>query len=207
MTPVWSLPAGGAGVSARDAEALSAALGIGPLAARVLVHRGLGDAEAARRFLNPSLEHLHNPWLMRGMEAAVERLARAIRSREKILLYGDYDVDGTASVVLLTKVIGMAGGMAEYHVPHRLKDGYGMRTEVVEAAAASGVGLIVSVDTGIRANEVVRRAAELAIDAIITCPRPNCRRRWRCSTPTGRTVAIPTRTCAPRGWRSNWRRR
>ena len=168
MTPVWSLPAGGAGVSARDAEALSAALGIGPLAARVLVHRGLGDAEAARRFLNPSLEHLHNPWLMRGMEAAVERLARAIRSREKILLYGDYDVDGTASVVLLTKVIGMAGGMAEYHVPHRLKDGYGMRTEVVEAAAASGVGLIVSVDTGIRANEVVRRAAELAIDAIIT---------------------------------------
>ena len=168
MTPVWSLPAGVAGATAREAEALGAALGIGPLAARVLVHRGLADPAAARRFLNPSLDHLHDPGLMRGMEGAVERLARAIRSREKILLYGDYDVDGTISVVLWIKVIEMAGGMVEYHVPHRLKDGYGMRAEVVEAAAASGVGLIVSVDTGIRANEVVRRAAGLSIDVIVT---------------------------------------
>ena len=161
MTPVWVLPAG-------DARALGAALGVGPLAARVLLHRGLADPAAARRFLDPSLGQLHDPKLMRGMEDAVDRLARAIRLREKILLYGDYDVDGTTSVVLLTKVIEMAGGVVEYHVPHRLKDGYGMRAEVVEAAAAAGVRLIVSVDTGIRAAEVVRRAAGLSIDVIVT---------------------------------------
>jgi single-stranded-DNA-specific exonuclease len=102
------------------------------------------------------------------MDIAVERLRRAIHAREKILIYGDYDVDGTTSVVLLTKAIEMAGGSAEYHVPHRLKDGYGMRSEVVETAASGGVRLIVSVDTGIRAAEVVRRALELSIDVIVT---------------------------------------
>jgi len=161
VTPVWVLPA-------RLTGDVDAPPGIGPLAARILIHRGLADPEAARRFLAPSLDQLHDPNLMRGMDAAVARLARAIRASEKILLYGDYDVDGTVSVVLLTKVIQMAGGVVEYHVPHRLKDGYGMRADVVEAAAASGVRLIVSVDTGIRAAEVVRRAAELSIDVIVT---------------------------------------
>src|SRR4029077_2414895 len=105
---------------------------------------------------------------MRDMQAAIERIARAIRERERILIYGDYDVDGTSSVVMLTKAFELAGGIASYHVPHRLKDGYGMRPEVVEAAAAQGVKLIVSVDTGIRAAQVVRRANELGIDVIVT---------------------------------------
>ncbi len=168
MKPIWSLPAGDPGAWERDAGALGAALGIGPLAARVLLRRGFADAAAARRFLNPSLDQLHDPRRMRGMDCAVERLARAIALREKILVYGDYDADGITAVVLLIKVIEMAGGTAEYHVPHRLKDGYGMRAEVVEAAAAAGVRLIVSVDTGIRAAEVVRRAAGLSIDVIVT---------------------------------------
>ena len=124
--------------------------------------------EAARRFLAPSLDDLHDPMLMRGMPEAMERLRRAIRDREKILIYGDYDVDGTSSVVLLTKAIELAGGAAEYHVPNRLKDGYGMRAAVVEALAEQGVKLIVSVDTGIRAAEVVQRANELGIDVIVT---------------------------------------
>jgi single-stranded-DNA-specific exonuclease len=102
------------------------------------------------------------------MPRAIERLRKAIGSGEKILIYGDYDVDGTTAVVLLTKAIELAGGAAGYHVPHRLKDGYGMRPEVVEAAAAAGVSLIISVDTGIRAAEVVRRANELGIDVIVT---------------------------------------
>src|ERR1035438_4754962 len=102
------------------------------------------------------------------MPEAVARLERAIRIREKILIYGDYDVDGTMSVVLLTTAIRLAGGDVGYHVPHRLKEGYGMRPEVVETAAAQGVTLIVSVDTGIRAAEVVRRAAELSIDVVVT---------------------------------------
>jgi single-stranded-DNA-specific exonuclease len=148
--------------------ALSAALQIGPAAAKVLVHRGFSDQAAASRFLHPAFEELHDPMTLRDMPAAVERIARAIRERERILIYGDYDVDGTTSVVLLTKAFELAGGIATYHVPHRLKDGYGMRPEVVEAAAEQGVKLIVSVDTGIRAAEVVRRANELGIDVIVT---------------------------------------
>jgi len=152
----------------RQAEALAAELRISRLAAQVLVHRGLAGAAEARRFLAPSFDDLHSPHALRDMPQAVERLCRAIRAREKILIYGDYDVDGTTAVVLLSKAIELAGGVAVYHVPHRLKDGYGMRAEVVETAAAEGVRLIISVDTGIRATEVVRRAGELAIDVIVT---------------------------------------
>ena len=160
----WLLPA----TDAREIEALSAALGIGAPAARVLAHRGLAAPAAARSFLHPSFDALHDPLTLRDMPAAIARIGRAIGGHEKILIYGDYDVDGTTSVVLLTKAIELAGGAAGYHVPHRLKDGYGMRTEVVEAAAEQGVTLIVSVDTGIRAAEVVRRAGELGIDVIVT---------------------------------------
>jgi single-stranded-DNA-specific exonuclease len=138
------------------------------LAARVLVHRGLSEPAAARSFLHPSFDALHDPLMLRDMPAAIARIGRAIGGHEKILIYGDYDVDGATSVVLLTKAIELAGGCVSYHVPHRLKDGYGMRQEVVEAAARQGVTLIVSVDTGIRAAEVVRRATELGIDVIVT---------------------------------------
>jgi single-stranded-DNA-specific exonuclease len=124
--------------------------------------------EAARRFLAPSLGDLNDPLLMRDMPRAVKRLLAAIRGGEKILIYGDYDVDGTSSVVLLAKAIELAGGAAGFHVPHRLKDGYGMRVDAVEAAAEQGVKLIVSVDTGIRAAEAVGRANELGIDVIVT---------------------------------------
>ena len=160
----WLFPA----ADAREIEALSAALRIGAPAARVLAHRGLAAPAAARSFLHPSFDALHDPLTLRDMPAAIARIGRAIGGHEKILIYGDYDVDGTTSVVLLTKAIELAGGAAGYHVPHRLKDGYGMRTEVVEAAAEQGVTLIVSVDTGIRAAEVVRRAGELGIDVIVT---------------------------------------
>ncbi|MFK5065533.1 DHH family phosphoesterase, partial [Klebsiella pneumoniae] len=88
--------------------------------------------------------------------------------REHVLLYGDYDVDGTSSVVILKKAIEIAGGQASFHVPHRLRDGYGMRSEVVDDAASRGVRLIVSVDTGIRAGEVVAHASTLGMDVIVT---------------------------------------
>ena len=114
----------------------------------MLCARGLADAETARRFIRAPLEALHDPYAMAGMPEAVERLARSIRTGEKILIYGDYDVDGTTAVVLLKKAIELAGGAASFFIPHRLKDGYGMRAEVVESAAAAGVRLIVSVDTG-----------------------------------------------------------
>jgi single-stranded-DNA-specific exonuclease len=147
---------------------LSAALQVQPLTARVLAARGFTDPDTAKRFLKPSIEHMHSPSLLTGMPEALVRLRTAISRHEKILIYGDYDVDGTVSVVILKKAIELAGGQASFHVPHRLKDGYGMRAEVVERAAAMGVRLIISVDTGIRASDVVRGARELGIDVIVT---------------------------------------
>lgn len=136
--------------------------------ARILVLRGLADPEQAQRFLHPSLSHFHDPYRMLGMRTAVERIRQACARGEKILIYGDYDVDGSTAVVLLRKVIELAGGQADFYIPHRLKDGYGMREEVIEEAGRRGVGLIISVDTGIREAAVVERARQLGIDTIIT---------------------------------------
>jgi single-stranded-DNA-specific exonuclease len=149
-------------------SALARALNLSAPAARVLWARGYREAGDARRFLTPSLEDLHDPYLLANMKEAVERVRRAIRQNEPILLYGDYDVDGTSSVVILKKGIELLGGKVSFHVPHRLRDGYGMRSDVVEDAASKGVKLIVSVDTGIRATEVVRTASALGIDVIVT---------------------------------------
>jgi len=124
--------------------------------------------DPARRFLEPSLSDLADPGLLKDMPEAVARLRRAIEGKERVLLYGDYDVDGTSAIVILKKGLDLLGGIASYHVPHRLKDGYGMRSEVVEEAAAAGVSLIVSVDTGIRANDVVKHATALGISVIVT---------------------------------------
>src|SRR5579871_3008279 len=147
---------------------LTDALRIRPLTARVLLSRGLDDPASAERFLAPALEHLLDPYLLAGMDEAVQRLRGAIDRREKILIYGDYDVDGTISIVILKKAIELAGGQVIFHVPHRIREGYGMRQEVIERAAGSGVQLIVSVDTGIRAQEVVRAANARGIDVIVT---------------------------------------
>src|SRR3984957_19226833 len=151
-----------------EVSALARALDLAPPAARVLWARGYRDVLDARRFFAPSLDDLHDPYLLKGMPEAVERIQRAIKQNEAILLYGDYDVDGTSSVVILKKGIELLGGRVTFHIPHRLRDGYGMRSDVVEDAASKGVKLIISVDTGIRASEVVRTASELGIDVIVT---------------------------------------
>src|SRR5947209_7912423 len=153
------------------AEALASALNITMPAARVLCARGFPDPDAARKFLNPTLRDLHDPYLLAGMREAVPRLLRAVQHKEPILLYGDYDVDGTSAVVILKKGLDLLGGIASFHVPHRLRDGYGMKSEVVEEAAARGVKLIVSVDTGIRANDVVRQASAFGFGVLVWVPR------------------------------------
>lgn len=160
----WLIP----DISAVAVRELSSELGVQPVTATVLLSRGLSDADVARRFLTPDLGHLHDPGRLAGMRESVARIQRAIQAHEKVLIYGDYDVDGTISVVILKKAIEMAGGEAGFHVPHRLKDGYGMRSDVIERAAALGISLIISVDTGIRAAEVVRQAGERGIDVIVT---------------------------------------
>lgn len=160
----WSiLPSDPAAVSD-----LARALNLSLPAARVLWARGYRDAAEARRFTEPSLNDLNDPYLLKSMPEAVARLRRAIEQKEPILLYGDYDVDGTTSVVILKKGLELLGADVSFHVPHRLRDGYGMRADVVEDAAQRGVKLIVSVDTGIRAAEVVRTASTLGIDTIVT---------------------------------------
>lgn len=160
----WLLPR----ILEAEVDELSRGVPVSRPAARVLWRRGYRDAAAARRFLEASLEDLRNPFLMKGMQAAVERLLRAVTAGERILLYGDYDVDGATSIVILKKAIQMAGGAAEHHVPNRLAEGYGMRAEIIERAAAGGVSLVISVDTGIRAAEAVERARALGLDVIIT---------------------------------------
>ncbi len=160
----WNIAPAIPGEAARLAHALS----ITEPAARVLCARGYREPSQARSFLKPELKDLHDPRRLRDMDAAVDRVVRAIEQNERILLYGDYDADGTSAIVVLMKGLELAGAQASFHVPHRLRDGYGMKSEVVEAAAAASVKLIVSVDTGIRANDVVRHAAGLGIDVIVT---------------------------------------
>ncbi len=154
------------------AKALAQALGVHPLLAQLLIARGIDSAEQATRFLNPSLDHLLDPYSMTGMAAAVARVQAAIATREPILIYGDYDVDGTVAVVLLKTAIEIVGGQngcdVRFHVPHRLREGYGMKSEVIEAAAAAGARLIISVDTGIRAFAAAEAASALGIDLIVT---------------------------------------
>jgi single-stranded-DNA-specific exonuclease len=139
-----------------------------PVLADLLVARGLGEPEAAARFLAPGLGDLHDPLRMSGMKAALDRLEEALERKEKILIYGDYDVDGTTAIVILKTAIELCGGAAEFHVPHRIREGYGMRDEVIERAAADGVRLIISVDTGIRAFAAAETARRTGIDLIVT---------------------------------------
>jgi single-stranded-DNA-specific exonuclease len=138
------------------------------LVAGLLTTRGIFDIAAAQQFLAPTLSHLHSPYLMSGMKAAVERLARAIAREERVLIYGDYDVDGTTAIVVLKTAIELCGGSADFHVPHRIREGYGMKDDVIERAAESGVRLIISVDTGIRAFTAADTAKRLGIDLIVT---------------------------------------
>ncbi len=154
-----------------ESAALAREARLPPALAELLIARGITHSAQAFAFLNPEPAHLHDPLLMLGMSAAVERLERAIAAREPILLYGDYDVDGTVAVVLLKTAIEMLGGPAglvRFHVPHRLRDGYGMQSSVLEGAAAEGVRLVVTVDTGMRAFAEAETARRLGLDLILT---------------------------------------
>src|SRR5215470_6210608 len=136
--------------------------------APLLVRRGITSAEQAQRFLSPSIDHLHAPELMSGLRAAVDRIDAAIERKEPILIYGDYDVDGTMAVIILKTAIELCGGTADFHVPHRIREGYDMRDDVIERAAASGIRLIISVDMGIRAFGPAETAHRLGVDLIVT---------------------------------------
>jgi single-stranded-DNA-specific exonuclease len=153
-----------------DAQAalLAAALNVHPTVARLLCLRGLGDVDEAARFLNPSLDHLHDPYRLTGMSPAVSRIEEAIGRRERIAIHGDYDVDGITSTVILRRALELLGGEVTHFIPERLKDGYGMQPGAIDRLHAEGVRLIVSVDCGIRSADAARRARELGLDLIVT---------------------------------------
>ena len=151
-----------------EAAALAKAARLPLVVAELLVARGIAQPDEAFAFLNPDVAQLHDPLRMLGMEAAADRLERAIALHEPVLLYGDYDVDGTTAVVLLKTTIEMLGGEARFHVPHRLNEGYGLQSSVLEAAYAEGARLVITVDTGMRAFAEAETARRLGLDLIIT---------------------------------------
>ena len=146
---------------ARDAliGAMSAALDVPPVIARLLCQRGLTDPEAARQFLNPDLSQLHDPFLLADMRPAVDRIRGAIARRERIVIHGDYDVDGITATVILRRAIERLGGDVHHFVPDRLKDGYGLQPSTVERLHAAGAQVVISVDCGIRATEAATSSA------------------------------------------------
>jgi single-stranded-DNA-specific exonuclease len=149
-------------------ERLAGELGVAPIVARLLWLRGLTTPEAARRFLDPRLEHLHDPLELADMPVAVERLLAALARGERIAIHGDYDVDGITSTVILRRALEMLGGQVVHFIPERMRDGYGLQASAVERLHADGVRVIVSVDCGIRSDEAARRARALGVDLIIT---------------------------------------
>ena len=164
-TDRWEFPAA---ADAVEIAALAAKLLLPLAAVQLLWRRGYRTVAGAEHFLNPRLADLHDPFLLRDMHRAVDRIALAVAAAEKIEIHGDYDVDGVTSTVVLTKALEMLGNNAGWHIPHRLQDGYGMQPAAVDEAAARGVKLIISVDNGIRAGAAIRRAGELGIDVIVT---------------------------------------
>jgi single-stranded-DNA-specific exonuclease len=148
-------------------EQLQKELGIDPLFCRLLVQRGIFTRESARLFFRPSLENLHDPFLMCDMEKAVIRLEKAIDSNEKILLYGDYDVDGTTCVALMWSFLKNFHQNLDYYIPDRHREGYGVSLQSVDYAQKNEISLVIAMDCGIKAHEAVTKASKIGIDFII----------------------------------------
>ena len=163
MEKRWNL------ISADPAKvgALKEALKIHPILCELLVQRGISDFEAAKQFFRPSLDHLHDPWLMKDMRKAVDRIRQAITANQKILVFGDYDVDGTTSVATLFQFLKQLSPHIDYYIPHRYKEGYGISKIGIDFAKENNFDLIISVDCGIKSTELITYATSLGMDFII----------------------------------------
>jgi single-stranded-DNA-specific exonuclease len=164
IPPIWETAA----VDRAAADRLARALGIEPVIARLLVLRDLADPDAAARFLRPSLDHLHDPAGLAGLAEATARIDGALASKERIVVHGDYDVDGITSTVILRRALELLGANVGHFIPDRLKDGYGLTPATIDRLHAEGVSLLISVDCGIRGHEAAVRARQLGLDLIIT---------------------------------------
>ena len=151
-----------------DVTVLMNEVGMTSIVARLLVLRGITTVDAATRFLNPSLDHLHDPFLLTDLSTGVDRLLAAIARGERVAVHGDYDVDGITSTVILRRMIELLGGDVIHFIPDRIRDGYGLQPETIDKLHSLDVRVIVSVDCGIRSQEAARRATELGVDLVIT---------------------------------------
>lgn len=147
---------------------LANSLQVSPIVAALLITRGYKTEKSAYKFLNPSYDDLHEPNLLKGMKEAVNRILKAIEAGEKILIWGDYDVDGTTGTVVLRKALEILGAQTGFHVPHRFTEGYGLNKEHLEKAKDKGYSLVISVDTGTRSFEPLAWAKENGLDVIVT---------------------------------------
>ncbi|GAO45688.1 single-stranded-DNA-specific exonuclease RecJ [Flavihumibacter petaseus] len=149
--------------------ALHEKLGISPTICKVLVQRNILDYNTAKSYFRPRLEDLHDPWLMKDMDKAVTRIMQALQNREKILVYGDYDVDGTTAVASLYQFLLQVyeSDRLEYYIPHRYREGYGVSKQGIDFAASIGTTLIISLDCGIKSADLVQHARDIGIDFII----------------------------------------
>jgi single-stranded-DNA-specific exonuclease len=153
---------------AEGAASLARVLGVSPILAALLIKRGYADERSARLFLFPTYDQLHEPYRMLGMTEAVARLQQAIATGERVLVYGDYDVDGTTGTAVLLRALKLLGANAGFHIPHRFTEGYGIQQAALEKARADGYTLVVSIDCGIRAHEPLHWARANGLDVIIT---------------------------------------
>ncbi len=151
----------------KEASALQKALNINPVFCRILVQRGVHTFNEAKAYFRPSLDGLHDPFLMKDMAKAVERIISAVQRQEKILIYGDYDVDGTTAVAAVFNFLKQIHTECDFYIPHRYREGYGISRQGIDFAAENGFSLIISLDCGIKSIELVKYAATLNIDFII----------------------------------------
>jgi len=163
----WQLGEGTGRDAVQQGARLASVLGIPAPVGRVLWARGYREASQAERFLEPRFEHLPNPFELKGIEAAVSRLQRALAQGERVCVYGDYDVDGVTSTALLVSVLRKLGGNVEFYVPHRLVEGYGLNVRALEKLAARGTRLVVSADCGVTAVAEIDAAAKLGLDVVV----------------------------------------
>ena len=151
----------------KAAEELGAKLGINPILGLLLIRRGITTESAARRYFRPQLADLINPFLMKDMDVAVDRLNDAMGRKERILVYGDYDVDGCTAVALVYKFLQQFYSNIDYYIPDRYDEGYGISEKGLKYAQETGVKLIIILDCGIKAIEEIAYAKKLGIDFII----------------------------------------
>ncbi|MBN8686031.1 MAG: single-stranded-DNA-specific exonuclease RecJ [Chitinophagales bacterium] len=163
MQKRWTLREAGA----EKIIALQESLKIHPVLCRLLVERGVFSYEEARSFFRPRLEELHSPWLMKDMEKAVSRIQQAMAQTEKILVFGDYDVDGTTAVASMYRFLRKIHEPLDFYIPHRYREGYGVSKAGIDFAAENGFTLIISLDCGIKSTELIRYASSLGIDFIV----------------------------------------